>query len=292
MVDDTKPENPLVTGQPHIIVLGNEKGGAGKSTTAMHIVTALLHMGLPVGVMDLDGRQSTLIRYIENRERHMEAYSLTLPMPACEIVVRSARDERRSAELDEKARFEEAYYALAKENAVIVIDCPGSDTQLSRMAHMSADTLVTPVNDSLVDLDLLALYDPESGKIERHSHYADMVFEQMKYRMMADGTKIDWVVTRNRISPSHSHNHARVGDALEAISKTLRFRPIRGLGERMIYRELFLKGLTLSDLRSEGVRSDKSLTMGHIAARQELRTMIEALNLPVVKQLEAMREAV
>ena len=52
----------------HIIVVGNEKGGAGKSTVAMHVATALARLGHKVGMIDLDLRQKTTARYLANRK--------------------------------------------------------------------------------------------------------------------------------------------------------------------------------------------------------------------------------
>jgi chromosome partitioning protein len=50
------------------------------------------------------------------------------------------------------------------------------------------------------------------------------------------------------------------------------------LSERVIYKELFLNGLTLLDLRRGG--SGPSLTLSHVTARQEVRDLVAALNLP------------
>ena len=55
--------------QAHLIVLGNEKGGSGKSTTAVHIAVALAHDGQRVGMVDLDGRQRPAARDRENSSR-------------------------------------------------------------------------------------------------------------------------------------------------------------------------------------------------------------------------------
>ena len=65
----------------HVIVVGNEKGGAGKSTVAIHLAVALMRMGKTVGVIDLDLRQASLSRYLENRRRWADARGVTLPMP-------------------------------------------------------------------------------------------------------------------------------------------------------------------------------------------------------------------
>lgn len=266
--------------RPYLIVFGNEKGGSGKSTTAMHAVVSLLSEGFAVGTIDLDARQKSLTRYIENRRAYCEANGLTLPMPSETVVPRSELRSADEAEADEKARFEEAYMTLAGKVHVVVIDCPGSDTYLSRLAHTAADTLVTPVNDSFIDLDLLARTDPKTYKVIGPSLYSDMVWKARQRRAVADGGSIDWVVLRNRVGALHAKNKERVESVLSELTRRVGFRYISGLGERVIYRELFLRGLTLIDLKQAGGLDGKGMSMSHVAARQELRALMNALNLP------------
>lgn len=266
--------------RPYLIVLGNEKGGSGKSTTAMHIVVSLLAEGYKVGTIDLDARQKSLTRYVENRRKYCEANGLTLPMPTELVVPRSELRSADAAEADEKERFEQAYLALAGRVDVVVVDCPGSDTYLSRLAHTAADTLVTPVNDSFVDLDLLAKIDPDTYAVQGPSLYAEMVWKARQRRALADGGSIDWVVLRNRVGSLHAKNKERVEAALSELSKRIGVRYVSGLGERVIYRELFLLGLTLIDLKSEGGLDGQGMSMSHVAARQELRALVNALDLP------------
>lgn len=266
--------------RPYLIVLGNEKGGSGKSTTAMHIVVSLLAEGYKVGTIDLDARQKSLTRYVENRRKYCEANNLTLPMPTELVVPRSELRSADAAEADEKERFEQAYLTLAGRVDVVVVDCPGSDTYLSRLAHTAADTLVTPVNDSFVDLDLLARIDADTYAVQGPSLYAEMVWKARQRRALADGGSIDWVVLRNRVGSLHAKNKERVEAALSELSKRIGVRYVSGLGERVIYRELFLLGLTLIDLKSEGGLDGQGMSMSHVAARQELRALVNALDLP------------
>lgn len=282
---DTKA-NPEIAGEgntmgrPYLIVLGNEKGGSGKSTTAMHIVVSLLREGRRVGTIDLDARQKSLTRYIENRRAYVEKKGLDLPQPIELVVPKSELRTADEAEADEKQRFEEAYLNLADKVDVVVIDCPGSDTFLSRLAHTAADTLVTPVNDSFVDLDLLARVDATTHKVAGPSLYAEMVWKARQRRAMADGSSIDWVVLRNRVGALHAKNKERVEGVLNELTKRIGIRHVPGLGERVIYRELFLRGLTLMDLKEAGGLDGKGLSMSHVAARQEVRKLIDSLNLP------------
>lgn len=265
-------------GGAHVIVLGNEKGGSGKSTTAMHVIVALLRQGRRVGAIDLDSRQQSLGRYLDNRRAFGRAKDADLPLPEHRVVLRSDADRVSEAQAEERARFTAALQDLASACDFVVIDCPGTDSFLSRLAHGAADTLITPLNDSFVDFDLLARVDPDSFAVLGPSLYSEMVWEGRKRRALSDRGSIDWVVMRNRVASLDAHNKRRVGQVLEALAKRIGFRVAPGFGERVIYRELFLSGLTLLDLR-EGAPG-VSMTMSHVAARQEVRDLLAALKLP------------
>jgi len=263
--------------RPHIVVVGNEKGGCGKSTTVMHVVTGLLKAGLQVGSIDLDGRQRTLTRYVENRHAWSQARGLNLPLPEHRTVVASTQDSRAAGEAAEARAFEAALAGMSG-CRVVVIDCPGTDTFLSRLGHSYADTLVTPLNDSFIDLDMLARVDGQSLEVLGPSRYSEMVWESRQRRMARERKGVDWIVMRNRLSHLDARNKQRVGGVLETLAKRIGFRLAPGLSERVIYRELFLAGLTLLDLTQKGVGVD--LTMSHVAARAEVRALFATLNLP------------
>ena len=264
---------------PHIVVLGNEKGGSGKSTTAMHIVAALLKLGCRVGALDLDSRQRTFSRYAENRQAFLDRKGLRLAMPQHLTLARSAAASVAEAEAEEQTAFEAALIRLGDADFVVV-DCPGSDTYLSRLAHARADTLITPLNDSFVDLDVFAEVDSETFQIRRSSQYAEMVWEARKRRQLDRRASVDWIVMRNRLSQLDAHNKRRIGRVLDRLSRRIGFRQAPGFAERVIYRELFLNGLTLLDLREEGV--GVGLSMSHVAARAEVRQLLATLRLPQV----------
>ncbi|WP_368412721.1 division plane positioning ATPase MipZ [Dongia sp.] len=261
---------------PHIIVLGNEKGGSGKSTTAMHLIVALLAAGKKVGSVDLDARQGSLTRYVENRRKSAEGMLTPLPMPEHIPINQSKADSRDTATREDEANLAEALQGLSG-NDFIVIDTPGSDSALSRAAHIRADTLISPLNDSFLDLDLFGRIEDEGATIRRPSVYAETVWEQRKRRAMAGGRPIDWVVMRNRLSSLDARNKRDIGKLLEQLSKRIGFRLAPGFTERVIFRELFPRGLTLLDLS----RKDAGVQwrMSHVAARQEVRELLEALNL-------------
>ncbi|MEM7492232.1 MAG: division plane positioning ATPase MipZ [Pseudomonadota bacterium] len=261
-----------------VIVVGNEKGGAGKSTVSMHLAIALMRMGQSVSVIDLDVRQRTLTRYLENRHRYLKSSDTTLPMPESLRVDASVERDLDAAEEEDTERFMGTLDRLKTLSDVVIVDAPGTDTFLSRLAHRSADTLITPLNDSFVDFDLLGDVNPETLDVLRPSFYSEMVWDCRKEKARTSRQAIDWIVMRNRMSPLAARNKMRVGQALDALAKRIGFRLAPGLSERVIYRELFPAGLTLLDLTEKG--SNVAFSMSHVAARQELRDLVITLRLP------------
>ncbi len=269
----------------HLIVLGNEKGGSGKSTTAMHLVVGLLRDGYQVGTIDLDARQGTLSGYLTSRLAYAQRHGVELPVPEAASVFRSELDSRADAEAEERAQLEAAIATLSAGCEVIVIDCPGADTNLARLAHASADTLITPINDSFVDFAMLARVDPDNHAVISPSTYSEMVWEARKRRFARDRTRIDWIVMRNRMGSTEMRNKRDVGTTLETLAKRIGFRTVKGFGERVIYRELYLQGLTLMDVREAGLQIQ--LGMSHIAARAEVRALLSAIKKPAPRAAQA-----
>ncbi len=264
--------------RPHIIVLGNEKGGSGKSTSVMHLVVGLLRDGYKVGAIDLDARQGTLTGYLAARTSYAERHNVSLPMPLAISLHRSGEDSRTAAEASESAQWEAALRTLSRETEIIIVDCPGADTHLSRIAHAAADTLITPINDSFVDFAMLARVDPDNHAVINPSIYSEMVWEARKRRFARDRGRIDWIVMRNRLGSTEMRNKRDVGATLETLAKRIGFRTVKGFGERVIFRELYLQGLTLMDVREAGL--PVTLGMSHVAARAEVRTLIAAIKKP------------
>ncbi|HBD91416.1 MAG: ATPase [Rhodobacteraceae bacterium GWE1_64_9] len=263
----------------HIIVVGNEKGGSGKSTTCMHVGTALVRMGWRVGALDLDLRQRSFGRYVENRRAWLARSNVNLPSPNYLELPEVDPAQVPPGENPLEYRLSLAIAELDPISDFIVIDCPGSHTRLSQVAHSLADTLVTPLNDSFVDFDLLARIDPETNKVKGPSIYSEMVWGARQLRAQAGLKPIDWIVLRNRLGAQQMHNKKKVGAALEDLSRRIGFRVAAGFTERVIFRELFPRGLTLLDLRDTGV---DQLNLSNIAARQEVRDLITELRLPNV----------
>ncbi len=265
------------TAMARIVVVGNEKGGSGKSTTCMHVATALSRLGARVGALDLDLRQKSFGRYIENRRAYLAQAGLDLPTPDYRDLPEVDPASVAPGENAQDLRLSRAIEALDRDNDFIVIDCPGSHTRLSQVAHTLADTLITPLNDSFVDFDLLARVDPVDGKVKGPSIYSEMVWGARQLRAQAGLPPIDWIVVRNRLGAQAMHNKRKVGTALEELSRRIGFRVLNGFSERVIFRELFPRGLTLLDLKDTGV---DQLSLSNIAARQELRDLMTGLRIP------------
>ena len=260
-------DRPNVTqGAPHVIVFANEKGGTGKSTTAVHVAIALAAKGAQVACIDLDHRQRTMGRYLDNRAATAKRTGAELAIP------RHATGDGQA-----NGNFAELFHQLSQGADFLVIDTPGRDDASARTAAALANTLVTPMNDSFVDFDLIGQVDPDTFKVTRPSFYSEMIWNARKARAAADGATIDWVVLRNRLQHIEARNMRRVSDALDQLAKRVGFRIIPGLGERVIYRELFPGGLTMLDTKEFG-----AMALSHVAARQELREMMAGLALPDV----------
>ena len=264
----------------HIIVVGNEKGGAGKSTVSMHVATALARMGHKVSTLDLDLRQRTMGRYAENRKTFLAKAGLDLPSADCHDLPDIDPSTLSPGENIYDHRLSAAVASLEPQSDFILIDCPGSHTRLSQVAHSLADTLITPLNDSFIDFDLLAHTDAKGEKITGPSVYSEMVWNARQLRAQAGLRPIDWVVVRNRLGAQQMVNKEKMGAALDNLAKRIGFRTAPGFNERVIFRELFPRGLTLLDLKDIGV---KQLNISNVAARQELRDLIKALNLTGVE---------
>ncbi|MFN3230252.1 MAG: division plane positioning ATPase MipZ [Asticcacaulis sp.] len=262
---------------PRVIVIGNEKGGAGKSTVAMHVAVGLLHTGRSVAFIDLDLRQRSLARFFENRAKWLAGNDVTAPMPFEPFLAEKPAMLAEAPAEEAVAAFETALAeGLAKADYVI-IDTPGGDTPLSRASHAKADLIVTPMNDSFIDFDLLGVVDPVTLDVKKPSIYSETVWNSRKLRAMTDRGSIDWLVLRNRLASTEARNRKRVDDRVEALSRRVGFRIGTGLRDRVIYRELFPFGLTVADLSSQ-IRP-VSVSLSHVAARQELRGLMAALEL-------------
>lgn len=276
MTKDSRKPRPA-----HVIVLGNEKGGSGKSTTAMHVIVALLKSGARVASIDTDGRQRSLTRYIENRALWAHRSGVPLEMPKHFTVPLASGELVSDIEGREFRAFAEAVSRTEYGYDFVVVDTAGSNSYLMRVSHAMADTLITPINDSFVDFDVLARVDPETFEIVGVSHYSELVADARRQRRLVDERSMDWVIVRNRLSTLGSRNRRHLVRDLQALSGQIEFRIAEGISERLIFRELFPRGLTALDrLDKETLGSEP--TLSHLSARREIRSLIDTLNLPVL----------
>ncbi len=255
--------------RPRVVVLGNEKGGTGKSTLAMHLTVALLNRGLKVATIDLDAEQGTLSHYIANRRRYATRTDTPLPMPT-HVAIEAQPMQIDDAEIARTLEY-------MQHHDVIVVDTPGSHTSLSRAGHLKADVLITPINDSFIDLDVLSRVDGVSRNLAAATPYTRRVWEARDLRARRPGKPMEWVVVRNRVSNLAARNKQAMGDALSELSKKVGFRVADGIHERVIYRELFVDGLTVEDFVT--FPQARPVAMSHVAARQEMRNLLAVLDL-------------
>jgi chromosome partitioning protein len=262
--------------RPKIFVVGNEKGGAGKTTCSMHLIIGLLDRGYNIASIDTDSRQHSLTSYINNRKEYNNKNPQhKVDMPLHFHLQGVEHEVLVEKEKQEKIQFEQAFNVAQNHADYIVIDTPGSYTNLSRIAHSYADTVITPINDSFIDLDVIAKVEGKDLGVFKPSIYSQMLWEQKMERAARDQGSIDWVVVRNRLSSLDAQNKRNMADALEKISKRIAFRIVPGFSERVIFRELFLHGLTLLDLNKANFT--KTLNLSHVAARQEIRDFLDSL---------------
>jgi len=257
-----------------IIVIGNEKGGSGKSTTVMHLTVGFLQFGHTVATIDLDTRQHTLTRFLENRRAYGAAHRLDLLMPEHHAPVPSAEEGRSVAAQEDERLLGDLVADLRPRFDIVIIDTPGSDSVLNRAAHAAADTLITPMNDSLVDLDVLARVRPgdDAPLSGPPSHYAEMVWEQKLKRASQRRRVLNWLVMRNRLSSLDAVNKREVERLLVGLARRFGFQVVPGFGERVVFRELFHRGLTMMDPRGSDMSGH--LNMSQVAARQEVRNLV------------------
>jgi chromosome partitioning protein len=263
---------------PRVVVIGNHKGGSGKSTVAMHLIVALLKAGKRVASFDLDVQQRTLTHYIEYRQAWAKRNGLALELPHHACAADAGWDDPSRRQADNVRLFIRSLEKLQADFDFIVIDTPGSDDRLSRIAHGMADTLITPINDSFVDLDLIVTVGASAGPAPILSRYAEAVWAALDGRRAIGGRPTDWIVFRNRLLPLASRNNRQIGELLSLVAPDVGFRTAPGLSERVVFREFFPVGLTAFD-QLAGPVLGVTPTMSHLMARVEVRELIEAIGL-------------
>ncbi|MGA3303144.1 MAG: division plane positioning ATPase MipZ [Methylovirgula sp.] len=263
----------------HVIVVANEKGGTGKSTLSIHISVALLKAGFRVATIDLDTRQRTLTRFLENRRSWAANAPWEVELPFHRALERGTSNNLRDNETAEFGAFAAAVAEVEHSYEFVVIDTPATDSYLMRLAHSLADTLVSPVNDSFIDVDVFSKVHHDRTQRGQVAHYADLVLEARRKRKLVDQGIIDWVLVRNRMSSVQSNNAKQIAASLSKLAVELKFRPTEGLHDRVIFRELFPIGLTPLDPIEEAMRNG-ALSASQSGARAEVEELVSMLQLP------------
>ncbi len=263
----------------HVIVVGNEKGGAGKSTISIHLTVALLKAGYRVATIDLDTRQQTLTRFFENRRSWSASAVWPIELPHHCAMARGESADLRENEAREFASFAAAIGAVEHHYEFVVIDTPASDSYLMRLAHSLADTLISPLNDSYIDVDVFSRVNHDRKQRGAVAHYADLVLEARRRRRLVDNGVIDWVMVRNRMASLASNNARQIAVSIAKLAAELRFRVADGFHDRVIFRELFPIGLTALDAIEQGAQKGV-LTSSQRGAREEIESLVDALQLP------------
>jgi len=263
--------------RPQVVVLGNEKGGSGKTTVAIHLAFGLAAAGVQVGTIDLDGRQGTFSRFVDNRRRYtlneQDAAQMSFTDHRRITLSRNAQEDKAG---DEKlVQLVTALDSLSHCQYVIV-DTPGSDHMLCRAAHVLADNLITPLNSSFLDLDALVRVDREANQISGPSAYSEMVLYMSEARSEFGADPIDWLVVTNRIPNVPTRVHRQVTGVLRKLSERLNFAFLPSLHERVIFRELFLKGLTVLDTNRHENSTPQNLAAAN-SAREEVEALVDGV---------------
>lgn len=275
---------------PYIFVVGNEKGGAGKTTCSIHLITSLLDKGFKVAAIDVDCRQKSLTAYLNNRQKFINEHpELSIKMPEVFALDEATDSDIATKNANEKEKLEQVIEQALASNDILVIDTPGSATNLSRIAHSYADTVITPINDSFVDLDVIAKIEGEDLNIVSPSIYSQLIWEQKMARAQRDRGSINWFVMRNRLGHAQAKNKQNIELALEKLCKRVAFTQAPGFSERVIFRELFLDGLTLVDLLK--LNMGKNFSSSHLAARQELRNFLKMLQINKLEEVLATKQS-
>ena len=271
---------PLATGvserqSGRIIVFSNLKGGTGKSTTALSVIVGLLRRGKSVASLDLDMDQEALARYLFNRTRFAKLTKLRIGMP----------NHHRFTEIDPGGNGAELSTRLdilsglidnlVAENDYLVIDCPSLDNPLTRAVTARADVLTSPVNESFLDIDVIGEVRGSPPTVTRVGPFAEMIGAEMQRRRDEGIDPLEWIVVRNRRNPTATRHTAAIGTVLGELSRNLSFRVTDGFVDRLIFRELFLVGLSILDLRKDDplIASNSS----HRSAYEEASNLLQSV---------------
>lgn len=255
------------TAHAPIILFANEKGGVGKTTLVFNTAIDLCNRGYRVLAIDLDFRQRSLARAIENRMASNRCLGLDLPVPKV-CVLQQPSGPMLVQELNR----------LGSDRDVILIDAPGHDSPVARRAMALAQTIVTPINPSFFDLDVLGHFDPVSLKFRKPGPFAQAILDIRAEQMRRNLLPARWIIAKNRIRGAERSHNKRIEPMLAQLSDQLGLTIAEGLTERVAYRSLLQYGFTISDIK-------RVPQLAHMQIRnvKEISRLTNELNIAPIK---------
>lgn len=225
-----------------IIVVSSMKGGTGKSTLAFHLAVEAYLNNIDIVTYDMDFPQFSFSAYLKNRKNNPS--------------LKSWDQHFQISDFSSIPDF--------PSDKLVIIDTPGKYDPFLMPIHKKADLIITPINDSFIDINTIMKIEHE--RWASFGHYYEFVYNSQNYN-----ENLKWIVVRNRSSSIASNHSKEIRSKLEDLSKRINFTLINGPKERNIYRELFNKGATVLDLKSK-------LSISHMAAKFEIKSMWKAIN--------------
>ncbi len=244
-----------------IITVASIKGGVGKSTLAIHLAAALQIQGLNASVIDADVHQRSTERFLDRRTQRLNG--------SAKAVLTASGIQTQAGQVG--PHYFDSTLRHASRQGHVIIDLPGSKCELLDTALLRSQMLVSPINESFVDLDVIGTSKGLPGPL------TEAVLLARQQREEAGLRPLRWTVVRNRLSTLYSRNTAAVDERLRALADQFDFDIGPGLTERVVFRELYDEGLTLLDAMDH---QDVKPTLSTVAARSELRAVMETLALP------------